>query len=504
MRPARVLAYVRVSSDTQERSGTSLAGQREEIARHCASVGWPEARFYVETESAGEEKLTRRVQLRSLIDEAQSGDAVVVAKQDRWSRDTVFFLQSVRELVRRGVRFLSLAERFDPDTPEGRFAATVMAGVAEQERDRIRARTVGRRQALRDQGCWTEGVSPFGYVRDPATRRLVVQQAEAVLVGEAFARCVGGESIGTIADSFRDRQIGRTGGPPIRWDKKAIHSMLRARWHLGEIRHVDGTWHPAHEPVIPRDVFEEAQRAMHERRKGGRSPAAESRTASWLLRGVAVCGSCGRRVGAAYGPSEYASTYYVCNGRLRNGECDEPYARVDTTDADAGRLVVLRLEELRHLLAGARSGETEPDEERVGALRGSLEAAKLRRARVVSLAVDGVIGREELQARIGKIDEETARIETSLAAEARRTRLQDPTVRAETLASVERLRRAWGGLKAPARRAILVRLAEKIELQDGRTRMTWKSVETMSQATVAGNLFPPTDAKSTGTGGRSR
>jgi site-specific DNA recombinase len=505
MRPHRVLAYVRVSSADQERSGTSLDGQREEIARHCAAVGWPAPRVYVEAESAGEEKLARRVQLRALLEEAQRGDAVVVAKQDRWSRDTLFFLRSVRELGARGVRFLALAERFDPDTPEGRFAATIMAAVAEQERDRIKVRTEGRRRALRDQGCWTEGVAPFGYRRDPTTRRLVVQPREAELVGAVYARCIAGDALPTIAAWLRDERVGRVDGPPIRWDRKGVHAILRHRWYLGEIRHTDGTWHPAHPPLVDRDVYDQAQRALASRRLGGRTPSSESRTRTWLLRGLASCASCGSRLGAAYSRHDSPRGYYACAARLRGGDCDEPYARVDQVDELAGRAALRRLEEMRHLLAQERVGdEVEPDEDRLGALRGSLEAAKIRRGRVVSLHVDGTIDREELRRRVATIDEEIGRLEGRIAEEGRRARLTDPSLRAEVLADVERLRLAWAGLNVEARRAIVQRLVERIEIRNGRPEMQWRSVESLGQATVDGRLLLGTVAESRGAGGSGR
>jgi site-specific DNA recombinase len=492
MRPDRVLAYVRVSSDAQERTGTSLAGQRDEITRYCAALGWPEARFWVEAESAGEEKLARRVQLRALIDEARRGDVIIVAKQDRWSRDTLFFLQSARDLQARGVRFLSLAERFDLDTPEGKFAATVMAGVAEQERARIKARTVGRRREMRDQGCWTEGVAPFGYRRDPSTRRLVVQPVEAARVRELYARCIAGESTPALAEWLRDERVGRVDGPAIRWDKKAIHSILRARWYLGEVRHTDDIWYPAHEPLVDRVTYDRAQEALATRRKGGRTPKAESRTAGFLLRGMAVCPACGRRIGYAYGPRDWTASYYACNGRLRGGDCDQPYARVAEVDAVAGALTLARLEELRHLLARGEAATTSPDEDRVAALRSSLDAAKVRRGRAVSLAVDGIITRDELRTRLAAIDDEVGRLERRIADEGHRARAVDPKVRAATLADVERLRLAWDRLGVEPRRAILVRLAERIEVQNGEPRMVWRGVDSLA-ASVDGNLFVPTD-----------
>src|SRR5688572_23275956 len=109
VRPARVLAYVRVSGAEQGRTGTSLAGQREEISRYCAIRGYPAPTFRVEVESAAAAKIERRDELRSLIIDTHAGDLVVVSKVDRWSRDIVYCVKSVRELVARGVGWHSIS-----------------------------------------------------------------------------------------------------------------------------------------------------------------------------------------------------------------------------------------------------------------------------------------------------------------------------------------------------------------------------------------------------------
>src|SRR5678815_2181458 len=94
-RVKRVIAYARVSGQEQGRRGTSLDGQREEIERYCRSADLPEPKLFVEIESAGAEKLERRAVLRQLLSEIRDGDLVIVSKQDRWSRDVLFYLQSV-------------------------------------------------------------------------------------------------------------------------------------------------------------------------------------------------------------------------------------------------------------------------------------------------------------------------------------------------------------------------------------------------------------------------
>jgi site-specific DNA recombinase len=455
----RVLGYCRVSGAEQGRTGTSLQGQREEIEQHCRLAGLPKPTFYVEVESAAAEKLAQRRVLGRLMSEARAGDLVIVSKQDRWSRDTLFYLKSVHELTERGCGFFSIAERFDPATPEGRFAATVMAAVAEHERARIYERTVGRRRQLRDQGCYIEGLPPIGYRRE--NRKLVVEPAEVPMVAFIFERCVEGESLSAIAAECRLRWPERSS-----WDKTTVHDLLRNRHLLGEVRTTDDRWQPSHPPIVDRATFARAARALESRRVGGRRHQWGSRTDAWLLRGLLRCKACGRRIGAAYSPN---ADYYACGGRIRRKGCTAPYARVTVTDDVVAALVLRHLAGLRDELAVAPAETIASVDYRPA--RARLER---KRERLVDLAADGTITRAELAKRLDAITAELARIDEREADSALLARATSKNARAVLLADLRALKRAWRRAPVQQQRRIVEQLVEAIDLDAGTPRITWK------------------------------
>jgi len=122
-----------VSSVGQEVRGTSLEGQREEIARWCAAQGYPAPTLLVEVESGSAEKIERRVEQQRLIAEVRDGDMVVVVAVDRWSRDIVHAVSSVRALVARGVRWYAIREALDAATSHGDSTLGIMSWTADQE-----------------------------------------------------------------------------------------------------------------------------------------------------------------------------------------------------------------------------------------------------------------------------------------------------------------------------------------------------------------------------------
>src|SRR5580704_3201089 len=89
---SEVVAYLRVSTDRQGRSGLGLEAQRDAIGRFARDQGLDLVEERVEVESGkGADALELRPQLRSALDIARRRKcAIVVAKLDRLSRDVHF------------------------------------------------------------------------------------------------------------------------------------------------------------------------------------------------------------------------------------------------------------------------------------------------------------------------------------------------------------------------------------------------------------------------------
>ena len=92
MLSAKVIAYVRVSTQKQGKSGLGLEAQRAAIARFAASEGLEIIGEFTEIESGkGADALARRPQLVAALKAAKKAKcAIVVAKLDRLSRDVAF------------------------------------------------------------------------------------------------------------------------------------------------------------------------------------------------------------------------------------------------------------------------------------------------------------------------------------------------------------------------------------------------------------------------------
>jgi DNA invertase Pin-like site-specific DNA recombinase len=136
MKTPRVAIYARVSTSDQ-----NPRMQVEELRVLASQRGWNVVGEYVDQAVSGSKD--RRPELDRLMVEIHKGrvDAVAVWKLDRFSRSLRHLITTLDEFRVRGVDFVSLHDSIDTSTPTGRFTFSVIAAVAELERDTIRERT---------------------------------------------------------------------------------------------------------------------------------------------------------------------------------------------------------------------------------------------------------------------------------------------------------------------------------------------------------------------------
>ena len=182
-----VYGYARVSTD-----GQTLAAQ--DAALHAAGC----VKIFSEKASGAK---TDRAELRKVVTRLGEGDVLMVTRLDRLARSTRDLLNTLDEITKRGAGFKSLADSWaDTTTPHGRLMLTVLGGLAEFERELIKARTGEGRARAKAQGVHM-GRPPK---LTPHQRR------------EAIARRDAGEPLVDIARTFgvSHTTIGRLVGAP--------------------------------------------------------------------------------------------------------------------------------------------------------------------------------------------------------------------------------------------------------------------------------------------------
>src|SRR5215213_4836727 len=137
----RFVAYHRVSTDRQGKSGLGLEAQRKAILDYLNGGAWELTAEFVEVESG---KHSDRPQLVSALEACRKHKAkLVIAKLDRLSRNLAF----IATLMESGVEFVAV------DNPHAtKLTVHILAAVAQHERELIGQRTRDALQAAKARG----------------------------------------------------------------------------------------------------------------------------------------------------------------------------------------------------------------------------------------------------------------------------------------------------------------------------------------------------------------
>lgn len=148
------VAYYRVSTDVQGRSGLGLDAQRATVVSQITAQSGRLVEEFIEVESG---KHNDRPQLQAALAACRARRAIlIIAKLDRLARNALFLLTVVEGSAEGGVLFCDLPKI--PPGPVGKFILTQMAGVAELEAGLISERTKAAlaqvKEAIAKHGSW--------------------------------------------------------------------------------------------------------------------------------------------------------------------------------------------------------------------------------------------------------------------------------------------------------------------------------------------------------------
>ena len=215
------VAYLRVSSEQQGKSGLGIEAQRAAIARFTAEHGYEVMAEHVEVETGkGCDALDRRPQLAAALKRAKSEKCpVIVAKLDRLSRDVAF----ISGLMAQRVAFI--VTELGPDVDP--FMLHIYAALAEKERALISARTKDALTAAKARGKVLGNRTNLGEAqrRGVATRQRQAAQAAANVVPLIEeVRRQGATTLREVAAALTARQVPtpRGGG----WTATAVKRVL--------------------------------------------------------------------------------------------------------------------------------------------------------------------------------------------------------------------------------------------------------------------------------------
>jgi DNA invertase Pin-like site-specific DNA recombinase len=216
----KYIAYYRVSTDKQGRSGLGLEAQQEAVKRF---LGTEPEQVFTEVESGGKKD---RPELAKAIAQCKAtGATLIVAKLDRLARD----VQMILSIVDSGifVRFVDLPE-INPADPTGRLMLTMLAAFAEFERKIISKRTKECLAVAKTRGVRLGSANPKAGGQARAAQLAAVSKTDPqALIIVRDLKAMGMTTTRQIAQGLSERGI-KTATGSTNWHPTQVSRLLAA------------------------------------------------------------------------------------------------------------------------------------------------------------------------------------------------------------------------------------------------------------------------------------
>jgi len=224
----KYVAYYRVSTDKQKRTGLGLGAQEEVVRNYLNGGKWKLVATFTEAESG---KRSDRPELRKALALCRVHAAtLIVAKLDRLSRNAQFLKTVVKESGDAGVVFCDLPKT---EGPTGKFLIGMMAEVAELEAGLISQRTKAALKVAKKNGkvLGRPNSDIAKYAQGGAKASAAVRRAKAghraadILPVIEAIRAEGNTSLRQIAAALNERGI--TTARSAEWSPVQVMRVLK-------------------------------------------------------------------------------------------------------------------------------------------------------------------------------------------------------------------------------------------------------------------------------------
>lgn len=195
----RTAIYCRVSTDDQEKEGTSLQTQLEACQTYCRDKGYEIVRQFSETFSGLTLERPKLNELRDLI-RSNDLDLVIVYCLDRISRDPTHGVILTQEFEKYNVTLEAVTETVE-STDLGKLISYIRGFASKLEAEKIRERTMRGKMARLKEGKMPHGtgIGIYGYEWGTDTKRRNILEHEAKGVQQIYSMILRGYSFNKIA-----------------------------------------------------------------------------------------------------------------------------------------------------------------------------------------------------------------------------------------------------------------------------------------------------------------
>ena len=252
--------YIRVSTEEQVKEGYSIGAQKELLKAYCISQGWENYKYYVDEGISAKD--TNRPQLQLMLDHIKTGmiKTVLVYRLDRMTRSVLDLHKLLETFEEYDCAFVASTEPYDTSTAVGRLFITLVAAMAQWERENTgeRISMVLGQKAL--SGEWL-AQAPFGFKK--IDKKLHHNEEQLPILKDMINKTKEGYSMRRLANYLND-----SGTPPLRgyqWHITSIQEMLKNPALYGSMRWKAEIIKDTHEGIMTKEEHEHLLKILSDR-----------------------------------------------------------------------------------------------------------------------------------------------------------------------------------------------------------------------------------------------
>ncbi len=459
------VAYIRVSTEEQAKEGYSIPAQKERLDAFAKSQGWTITEYYIEEGRSGKD-LERPAAQKMLADITEGNiEIVLVYRLDRLTRSVIDLHTLLQLFEKHQVAFRSVTEIYDTTTATGRLFITLVAAMAQWERENLGERVYFGMSEMVKQGRRPGTKEPYGYTYNKEKKVLDVNPGEAKVIRQIYDMYLKGDGIRKIVRSLNESQIPTKFGKT--WADNTISHILKNPLYLGSFRWDGEKFDGGHTAILDENTWLSVQEKMVRKKK---LPPRHA-SGNYPLTGILKCGLCGTSLNGSVSTQKNMQgkrkvRWYKCGRRDHKQDCDLPYFRAETVENQVLEWIgkASNLDALQEMAKAKANDSNVLDE--VNALEAELRGAGLKKKKWFDAYEAGVIGVPDLNNRLKSITEREEYARTRL----KELSFEQPEwTKKERLKKIQNFRWLWENANPQERKELAHELIKSITAGKNKT-----------------------------------
>ena len=439
----RVAAYCRVSTDNEDQANSFESQQRYFRQYIERNPDWELYEIFADEGISGT-NTKKRKEFNRMIACAKNGDfdLIITKEISRFARNTLDSIYYTRDLKKHGVGVIFMNDNINTLDGDAELRLAIMSSIAQEESRKTSERVKWGQKRQMEQGV-VFGRSMLGY--DVKGGKMYINEEGARIVRLIFHKFVKeGKGTHVIARELREEGIA-----PMRvkeWQNTVILRVILNEKYCGDLVQKK-TYTPDflshekkynrgqeefviikdhHEPIVSRELFDEANRILDEKSLSQEGKAKHS--SRYPFSGKIKCGCCGASYVARYKTRRDGSRYkaWRCNEAAKHGSPHTDKAGnkvgcsgISIRNEDATHIMYLVMKELKlnqTKITDKLISVIEPiiamdwtgtDIEK---LKGRMDTIEEKRTKLIDIYMSGDITKEEFHAARSKCDAEISEL----------------------------------------------------------------------------------------------